>query len=168
MCVKIIYEQNSNVTMIKLRTRQQIVEDLGLNHIEKQILLSGNVLKRKGEIDVEYDGAIITFDASGRINNLPLLVQLQSTDFIELSPKKAGFIANLSKQDLERWLNTELPVLFILYDAQQDIAYFTDLQTYFNENRHLLKNVRKFVKIFLSPKSVFNNAAIQELQKNFK
>ena len=29
--------------MKKLRTRQHIIEDLGLNHIEKQILLSGNI-----------------------------------------------------------------------------------------------------------------------------
>ena len=60
LCVKIIYEQNSNVTMIKLRTRQQIVEDLALNHIEKQILLSGNVLKRGGNMNYGYDGAIQT------------------------------------------------------------------------------------------------------------
>ena len=168
MCVKIIYEQNSNVTMIKLRTRQQIVEDLALNHIEKQILLSGNVLKRGGNMNYGYDGAIQTFDEEGRINNLSLMILLTSTDLVQLSPKKVEFVVDLSKQDLEHWLNTEMPVLIILYDAQKDIAYFTDLQTYFNENRHLLKNVRKFVKIFLSPKSVFNNEAIQELQKIFK
>ena len=154
--------------MIKLRTRQQIVEDLALNHIEKQILLSGNILKRRGDMNYGYDGAIQTFDEEGRINNLSLMILLTSTDLVQLSPKKVGFVVDLSKQDLEHWLNTEMPVLIILYDAQKDIAYFTDLQTYFNENRHLLKNVRKFVKIFLSPKSVFNNEAIQELQKIFK
>ena len=154
--------------MIKLRTRQQIIEDLAINHIERQILLSGNVLKRKGDIEYNYDGAIVTFDETGQINNLSLMIQLESTDVIQLSPKKAGFSIDLSKRDLERWLNTETPVLLILYDAQQDIAYFTDLQTYFNENRHLLKNVRKFVKIFLSSKSVFNQSAISELQKTFK
>ena len=138
LCVKIIYEQNSNLTMVKLRTRQEIIEDLALNHVERQILLSGNVLKRKGDIDYDYDGAIETFDEEGRINNLSLMIQLKSMDFIQLSSKKAGFVVDFSKQDLERWLNTEVPVLLILYDAQKDIAYFTDLQTYFNENRHLL------------------------------
>ena len=93
------------------------------------------------------------------------MIQLKSTDGTQLLLKKAGFRLDLSKQDLERWLSIGLPVLLILYDAQGDIAYFTDLQTYFNENRHLLKNVRKFVKVFLSPKSVFNKSAIQALQK---
>ena len=37
--------------MKKLRTRQHIIEDLGLNHIEKQVLLSGNILKRNQDYD---------------------------------------------------------------------------------------------------------------------
>ena len=154
--------------MKKLRTRKHIIEDLGLNHIEKQILLSGNILKRNQDNDYGYDGMINTFDEIGQIDNLSFLVQLKSTDFIELSPQKGGFIVDLSKRDLELWLRSKSPVLLILYDAQGDIAYFVDLQTYFNENRLLLKNVRKFVRIFIPTKSVFNSSAVKELQKNFK
>ena len=154
--------------MKKLRTRKHIIEDLGLNHIERQILLSGNILKRNQDNDYGYDGMINTFDEIGQIDNLSFLVQLKSTDFIELSPQKAGFIVDLSKRDLELWLRSKSPVLLILYDAQGDIAYFVDLQTYFNENRLLLKNVRKFVRIFIPTKSVFNSSAVKELQKTFK
>ena len=53
--VKIIYEQNSNLTMVKLRTRQQIIDDLALNHIERQILLSGNVLERNKDDNYDYE-----------------------------------------------------------------------------------------------------------------
>ena len=80
-----------------------------------------------------------TFDEQGQVDNLSFMVQLKSTDGVQLSSKKAGFGVDLSKQDLELWLKCAYPVLLILYDAQQDIAYFTDLQTYFNENRVLLK-----------------------------
>ena len=153
--------------MKKLRTRKHIIEDLGLNHIEKQILLSGNILKRNQGYDYGYDGTIDTFDEIGQADNPSFLIQLKSTDFIELSPQKAGFIVDLSKRDLELWLKSHYPVLLILYDAQQEIAYFIDLQTYFNENRLLLKNVRKFVRVFLPPTSVFDKAAIKELQKNY-
>ena len=75
---------------------------------------------------------------------------------------------DLSRRDLELWLESNYPVLLILYDAQGDVAYFVELQTYFNENRLLLKNIRKFVRIFLPQKSVFNKSAVQELQKKFK
>jgi Domain of unknown function (DUF4365) len=154
--------------MKKQRTRQHIIEDLGLNHIEKQILLSGNVWSRYPTNDYSYDGMIETFNKEGEAENQVFMVQLKSTDSIQLSPQKEGFIVDLSKKDLERWLTCAYPVLLILYDAQQEIAYFTDLQTYFNENRFVLKKVRKFVNIYLQPKSIFNNTAIQELQKILK
>jgi hypothetical protein len=164
---KIIFKQKPDFTMKKRRTRQHIIEDLGLNHIEKQILLAGNVLRRFGEYDYGYDGMIDTFNDQGETENLSFKIQLKSTDSIQLSPQKQGFIIDLSKRDLELWLNNSHPVLLILYDAQEDSAYFTDLQIYFNENRLLLKNVRKFVRVFLSPTSIFNKSSIQELQKKY-
>ena len=55
--------------MKKLRTRQHIIEDLGLNHIEKQILLSGNVLNRNSGSDYGYDGMVDTFDEQGQVSD---------------------------------------------------------------------------------------------------
>ena len=151
--------------MKKRRTRQHIIEGSGLNHIERQIVLSGNVLRRFLDNDYGYDGMIETFNELGETQNQAFMIQLKSTDNIQLSPHKQGFIVDLSKRDLELWLKASYPVLLMLYDAQKEVAYFTDLQTYFNENRILLKNVVKFVRIFLTPQSVFNTTAIQELQK---
>ncbi len=152
--------------MKKLRTRQHIIEDLGLNHIERQILLTGNILRRFGDYDYGYDGMIETFNERGEADNPTLKIQLKSTDVIQFSAQNEGFIIDLSKRDLELWLKSLVPVLIILYDAQQEIAYFVDLQSYFNENRIALKNVSKFVRIFLPPTSVFNKSAIQELVKH--
>ena len=153
------------MTMKKLRTRQHIIEDLGLNHIERQILLSGNVLRRFNENDYGYDGMIETFNERGEAENLIFMVQLKSTDKIQLSLEKGGFIVDLSKRDLELWLKNTLTVLLILYDAQEEVAYFVDLQAYFNENKLLLQNVHKFVRIFMPQKSVFDKLNIQTLQK---
>lgn len=93
------------------------------------------------------------------------MIQLKSTDNIQLSPQKEGFIVDLSKQDLELCIKSHYPVLLVLYDAQKEVAYFTDLQSHFNENKILLQDVRKFVRIFLSPQSEFTKTAIHELQK---
>ena len=153
--------------MKKRRTRQHVIEDLGLNHIERHILLAGNVLRRFGEYDYGYDGMIDTFNEQGEAENLSFKIQLKSTDGIQLSPQKAGFIIDLSKRDLELWLRNQHPVLLILYDAREDKAYFAYLQTYFNENRLLLVDVRKFVRVFLSPQSIFDKTAIQELQQKY-
>ena len=136
--------------MKKLRTRQHIIEDLGLNHIEKQILLSGNILRRFGENDYGYDGMIDTFNEQGETENLSFKIQLKSTDVIQLSRDKIGFIMDLSRRDLELWLKNTLTVLLILYDAQGEIAYFVDLQPYFNENRILLKKILTNLRIFFN------------------
>lgn len=154
--------------MKKLRTRQHIIEDLGLNHIERQILLSGNIFRRHADHDYGYDGMIETFNLSGEVDNPVFKIQLKSTDVIQFSSQNNGFIIDLSKRDLELWLNNRDPVLLILYDAQVEIAYFADLQTYFEENRLLLKNVRKFVRIFLQPQAIFNIKAIQILQNKYR
>ena len=154
--------------MKKRRTRQHVIEGLGLNHIEKPILISGNVLRRYSEYDYGYDGAIEMFNELGEIQNRELMIQLKSTDNIQLSSQKGGFIIDLSKRDLELWLESSSLVLLILYDAQKDVVYFAELQTYFNENRLSLQNVRKFVRIYLSPQSIFNTTAISELQNKIK
>jgi hypothetical protein len=151
--------------MKKRRTRAHIIEGLGLNHIEKHILIAGNVLRRFSGDDYGYDGMIETFHENGEAHNLSFMVQLKSTDVIEQSRQNDGFIVDLSRRDLELWLQSRLPVLLILYDAQKEVAYFTDLQTYFNENRLSLRNVRKFVRIYLPSQSIFNTTAVQELQK---
>ena len=150
--------------MKKLRTRQHIIEDLGLNHAERQVLLAGNVFRRFGDNDYGYDGMIETFHINGETENKVIMIQLKSTDNIQLSAQKAGFIVDLSKRDLELWLKSNYPVLLLLYDAQQEKAYFIDLQSYFSENRLLLKNVRKFVRVFLPTQSIFDKTAIRLFQ----
>ena len=150
--------------MKKLRTRQHIIEDLGLNHAERQVLLAGNVFRRFGDNDYGYDGMIETFHINGETENKVIMIQLKSTDNIQLSAQKAGFIVDLSKRDLELWLKSNYPVLLLLYDAQQEKTYFIDLQSYFSENRLLLKNVRKFVRVFLPRQSIFDKTAIRLFQ----
>ena len=151
--------------MKKRRMRQHIIGGLELNYIERQILLSENVLRRFSDYDYGYDGMIETFNELGERQNQLFMIQLKSTDYIQKSHQNGGYIVDLSKRDLELWLENQLPVLLILYDAQEEVAYFTDLQTYFNENKLSLKIVRKFVRIYLPPQFVFNKIAIQEFQK---
>lgn len=154
--------------MRKQRTREHIIEDLGFNHVEKQVLLAGYILRRNSQNDYGYDGLIHTFNKRGEIENFFMSFQLKSTDNLKLSKSREAFAFDLSRQDLELWLKSKNPVLLILFDAQKDIAYFIDLQSYFNENRVLLKNVRKFVRVYLPKIAVFNAVGVQELRKLLK
>jgi hypothetical protein len=154
--------------MKKLRTRQHIIEDLGFNHIEKQILLAGFVQRRYYHNDYGYDGCIDTFSEKGQIENLSILFQLKSTDNISVSNQKKGCIFDLDKRDLELWLSDIRPVILVLFDAQKEIAYFINLQQYFKQNRQVLANIRKFVRIYLPETAIFNTKSIKELKDILK
>jgi hypothetical protein len=154
--------------MRKQRTREHIIEDLGFNHVEKQVLLAGHILRRNSQSDYGYDGDIHTFNEQGETENFFMWFQLKSTDHIQLSIPKEAFVFDLSRQDLELWLYSKNPVLLILFDAQKDIACFIDLQLYFNENKIELKNVRKFVRVYIPQDAIFNSLSVQKLRKLLK
>ena len=61
--------------MRKLRTRQHIIEDLGFNHVERQVLLAGYVVERHYQHDYGYDGTINTFNEKGEAENGNVLFQ---------------------------------------------------------------------------------------------
>ena len=154
--------------MRKCRTRQHIIEDLGFNHVERHILLAGYTVNRFTHNDYGYDGLITTFNENGEVENFHIAIQLKSTDIIQLSKQKKSFVFDLSKRDLELWLYNTNPVLLILFDAQKEISYFIDLQEYFKKNRVPLKNVRKFVRVYIPENAFFKDSVLQELRNTLK
>jgi Domain of unknown function (DUF4365) len=154
--------------MRKLRTRQHIIEDLGLNHFQRQVLKSGFVVQRYGENDYSYDGMIHTFDSNGESDNGMILFQLKSTDNIKFDKSQKVAKFDLSKRDLELWLLSKLTVLLVLYDAQTEIAYYIDLQEYFNENRILLNDVVKYVRVNIPTNNIVTPNLFLSLHANQK
>jgi Domain of unknown function (DUF4365) len=150
--------------MRKLRTRQHIIEDLGFNHIEKQILLTGFTMYRYPMNDYGIDGIIQTFRETGEIDQKIVNFQLKSTDHIQYSSSKQAITFDLNMRDLEFWLSNDRPTLLILFDAQKEVAYFIDLEIYFQENRESLLKVHKFVRVYLPIHQVFNTQAVLALR----
>jgi Domain of unknown function (DUF4365) len=74
-------------------------------------------------------------------------IQLKSTDFIKQSSDGAFFLFDVSKRDLELWRKATYPVLFILYDAQKEVAFYLDLQEYFKKDGIYFEKIRKFVRV---------------------
>jgi Domain of unknown function (DUF4365) len=151
--------------MRKLRTRQHIIEDLGLNHVERQVLKTGYALQRS-TVDYGLDGEILTFNEFGAIEFGYFKFQLKSTDVIK-SNLKEGFIKfDLSQRDIEAWLLAPTKVLLFVYDAQTEVAYYLDLQAYFEENRAKLKNLKKYIRVNIPINHIFTPEAMLNLRKN--
>ena len=149
--------------MRKRRTRAHIIEDLGFNHVERQVLLAGYTLERIIH-DYGYDGHIQPFDENGEVEGGLILVQLKSTDKLKLSEKDDLIRFDLSIRDLEFWLSSPNIMVLIVYDAQLNEAFFVELKDYFAENRSSFSEVSKFVRIYIPRKNVLLPLAI----RNFK
>jgi hypothetical protein len=150
--------------MRKQRTREHIIEDLGFNHVERQILKAGFTVQRYTHNDYGYDGLFHTFNELGEIEQMMFHFQLKSTDVIQFSEKEKAFSFDLSQRDLELWLLNSNKMLLILYDAQLEIAYFEDVQSYFREHEIKFKKGRKFVRIFIPAAKTFIPETVKQLR----
>jgi hypothetical protein len=149
--------------MRKQRTRQHIIEDLGFNHIERQILYAGFTIQRNTHNDYGYDGLVYTFNEQGEINPFNFHIQLKSTDNIRQLTKQKTISFDLSKRDLELWLLSTTKLLVVLYDAQDEVAYFIDLQEYFRENSVLLSTIKKYFRVNIPIANLFNSQSVKQL-----
>ncbi len=66
----------------KRRTREHVIADLSVNHVERQALLAGFAVQRIVR-DYGIDLFIATYAASGEVENGEIRIQLKATD----SPK---------------------------------------------------------------------------------
>jgi hypothetical protein len=153
--------------MRKQRTRQHQIEDLGFNYVERQILYAGFTVERIKH-DYGHDGFFATFNEFGEVEPHLVRFQLKSTDSIQFSEKRKSFTFDLSKRDLELWLLDTYKMLIILYDAQKEVAYFEDLQVYFNNNNLNFGKGRKFVRITIPMANAWTSQAVQNIRLSLK
>jgi len=130
---------------------------LGLNHVERQCLYAGFSVQRIFS-DYGYDANIFTYNEAGETENGMILIQLKSTDNLQVSKAHNSVEFSLSKRDLELWL-------FIIYDAAAEKAYYVVLQEYFKKNRLSLQNVKKFIQIRVSLDNIFTSKSIQQIRE---
>jgi hypothetical protein len=150
--------------MGKFRTRAHVLEGISVNHIERHILFAGYILHRIGSNDYGYDGFIQTCSPNGEIDGFFVYFQLKATDKIRYNAKRCAFAFDLSVRDLELWLQSRYEFRIILYDGQSDMAYFVNLVEYFKENSEALRNVNKFVRVYLPENQVFNVQSVIDLR----
>ena len=113
----------------KRRIRKHVIADLSANHVEKFALLNGFSVECIGK-DYGYDLNIYTFDSKGRFENGNIYVQLKATDNPLFVSNNKEISYPTDKRDLRTWFEEPLPVIFILFDAKNDKAYWVYIQQY--------------------------------------
>ena len=113
----------------KRRTREHVIADLGVNFVERVVLLCGYTVERTTK-DYGIDLMIETFDNRGEVEIGKIAVQVKATDAIAMTADSQAVQFRVLIADLKRWLFELVPPILIVYDAQAEVAYWLDVQEY--------------------------------------
>jgi hypothetical protein len=118
----------------KLRTREHVLADLSVNFVERQILLRG-FAAFSPSTDYGIDLVMTTFDESGEVETGHVLFQIKATDTVHVIDCGASISIRVAMADLKAWQVEVMPVILILYDGKNDLAYWIWMQQYLDEKK---------------------------------
>lgn len=114
----------------KRRTRQHVIADLAVHHVERFILEGGNTCQRLHS-DYGYDLVLFTYDEKGYPE--PGLVFIQVKAGEKLQSIGESFVYDLDIRDYNLWIREDWPIVLIVYDATRAKAFWLPVQHYFQE-----------------------------------
>ena len=115
----------------KRRTREHLIADLAVNHVERQVLLGGGTVERVRS-DYGIDLMLFTYNQSGEPDGEPIPIQVKATERLRRLRRSAAATFRIERSDLVIWLRTVLPVILIVYDATVERAYWLHVQAHFD------------------------------------
>lgn len=144
----------------KKRTREHVIADLGVNHVERAILRCGFSVERVSH-DYGVDLYMFTYDEEGEAENGLVFLQLKATDHLKLRADGAAVLFRVERADLDRWLAEPLPVVLVVYDARADRAYALYVQAHFASRNKVRKAAEKSVTVHIPRENVFAEEAVR-------
>jgi Domain of unknown function (DUF4365) len=147
----------------KRRTREHVIADLAVHHVEGVALELGWAVERILH-DYGYDMSIFTYDAEGYAEAGALLVQLKATEHLESQPNHHFLSWTLNVRDVRLWREEVMPMLLIVYDVVAKSAYWLYIQEAFSE-RDTLDN-HLYVRCRIPRQNRLTVEALAELRLN--
>lgn len=111
----------------KRRTRQHIIADLSVNHVERFVLLRGHSVELVRR-DYGLDLLIFFHDSRGYLLDGHVSVQVKASDSPRYSSDRRFIAVRIDRRDLNAWKNRLEPVILIAYDASSNRAYWLYVQ----------------------------------------
>jgi hypothetical protein len=111
----------------KRRTREHVLADLSVNHVEKFIFKCGYSCERV-EHDYGTDLLMFTFDANGEIENGHVQIQVKATDHPHYHNDAQTIACPVEMAHVWCWEGEPCPVILVRYDATTDRGYWLYVQ----------------------------------------
>jgi Domain of unknown function (DUF4365) len=144
----------------KKRTREHVIADLSVHHVEGHILRCGFTAERVVH-DYGVDLQMTTYTADGEVENDFVLFQLKATDRLTHSSDGSAVVERLERRDLDRWLGETYPVILVVYDAPVDRGYWLYVQEHFERMKELPERALRSVVVHIPVANVLTEASIR-------
>jgi hypothetical protein len=114
----------------KRRTREHVIADLGINHVERQVLCAGFTVERIVH-DYGVDLELFTYADDGTIELGSIPLQVKATERARRVNHGKTIVVRTAGADLLSWLTCLEPVILIVYDVSEDCAWWLYVQADF-------------------------------------
>jgi len=114
----------------KIRTRDHVIGDLGVNHVERIVLQCGYSMECVRH-DYGTDAIVFTYSNTGEIRNGDIRIQVRATRDLKVLQQGANISLPVEVRHIHHWLNEIHPFFLVLYDASRDEAYWVYIQRVF-------------------------------------
>ena len=142
----------------KRRTREHVIADLSVHHVEGFIRKEGHTAQRLGS-DYGYDLFVTTYDAQGYVEAGVICLQLKAAE--SLPSVGHDYVFDLDLRHYNLWMQEKMPVILVLFDASRRRASWLCVQDYFNEDvARRPKKGTKTVRVRVPVRQVVNQRAV--------
>jgi hypothetical protein len=147
----------------KQRTRQHVIADQSVHHVEGFIIDEGHTAQRLGS-DYGYDLVVTTYDEQGYIEPGQILLQLKAAE--HLAGVGTNYVFDLDIRDYNLRMRERMPVLLILFDASRKRAFWLAIQQYFRaDEARQPRQHAKTVRVYVPMRQAVNRRAIATMRQ---
>jgi hypothetical protein len=146
----------------KRRTRQHVIADQSVNHVERFILDEGHSAERPRS-DYGYDLVMFTYDEQGYAEEGSLYIQIKASDKLGASGEAIAFDVDI--RDYNMWTAEPMPVILVLYGAIRRRAHWLYVQQYFAEDASRRpRRGAKTVRVRVPKRQLLSRAAVRKMR----
>lgn len=146
----------------KQRTRDHIIADQSVNHLERFIIDAGFTAQRLVG-DYGYDLVMTTFDQQGYVEPGFVRFQLKASDTLPRSGADTVFDVDI--RDYHLWVQEPMPVILVLHEASSRRSFWLHFRVFFEDDpsRHPKKGA-KTVRVRVPLRRRVNRQAIVRMR----
>lgn len=145
----------------KMRTREHVIASQSVAHIERFIAAAGHTAERFVS-DYGYDLSLYTYAPNGGVEPGNVLIQIKATEGIRTLRDSKAISFPVEWRDIALWRSEIMPVIFIVHDIVQDVAYWLYVQEWLEDSATRFQPLKRSgnVNAHFSINNVVNEQAI--------